>query len=87
MNRYENIDERLARLRRETEAITPPAGLAARLAARVVDEAERSWLHAIARYGRRSVTVAAFTACAAMVIAGVSGGLDDVAEVSAELAP
>lgn len=75
----EGVDERLARLRRATEALRPRAGFNRRVMAAIEAEAPAARLYGIARPARRFLAFAALAAAVSMVWAVRSEGAVDEA--------
>ena len=78
MTDHEEIDQRLARLGRRTEALRPSAGFSARVLAAVAAETAPSFLESAWFSARRLVPVAAIAAALAVVWAAqVDRSVDD----------
>jgi hypothetical protein len=85
------LERTLARLRDSTHDLAPPAGLAARVAARVAEappiSRPRLTAYAVIDLGRRALAVAAFAAAAALAFAWVGDReLDRAADALVDVA-
>jgi hypothetical protein len=66
-NEDQNLDERMARLGRATEAIRPRAGFSARVMGALGSERQIGWLDVVSGSSRRFLSIAALAAAVAAV--------------------